>query len=154
MNDWPQVEIDPVMRLRALAQALPDGVLMEAVFDAPFERFWSIAGDLESGVPRYESNVRSARILSRDGDRLRLRAELPLRLALHFDVELRPGWCLMSSRMSQVGMAARAEGERTRFAHFEGFPHLGRLLRPLLRHSVRTDFEALHRLVGEARPVP
>ncbi len=35
--NWPAVEIDPVVGLRALAAALPHVALEEHVFDAPFE---------------------------------------------------------------------------------------------------------------------
>ena len=149
MSEWPVAEIDPVARLRALAAGLGHVSLAECVLDAPFERVWSIVGDLEHGVPRFETNVRWARITARDGDRLVLETRHPLGLRARFRVVLRPGWCVMHSRFGDVGMAAAAAdgGRRTRFAHYEGSRLLGRLGRPLFRRSVDADFEALRRLL-------
>lgn len=147
---WPQVELDPVARLRALAAALPHVSLEERVIEAPFERVWSWIEDMERGVPQFEGNVRRIQILRREGERLWLESEGALGLKLRMQAVLRPGWCVMGteSGSAQIGMAARAEGPgRTRFAHFEGSRWLGRLARPLYRRFVRGDLARLARLV-------
>lgn len=148
-GDWPSVEIDPVVRLRALAAGLPHVELAECVLDAPPERVWAIVGDLERGVPRFETNVRSARITARSGERLEVVTRGALGLPMRFDAVLRPGWCVMHSRLADIGMAVAAEdgGRRTRFAHFEGSRWLGRVGRGLFRRSVLRDFERLRRLL-------
>ena len=149
MSGWPEARIDPVAKLRALAAGLPHVVLAECVLDAPFERVWGIVGDLEHGVPRFETNVASARITAREGDRLVLEARHPLGLRARFEVLLQPGYCVMRTRLGDVGMAAVAEpgGLRTRLAHYEGSRLLGRLAWPLLRRNIQADFAALRRLL-------
>ena len=150
---WPQVGLDPVARLRALAAALPHVSLEERVIEAPFARVWSYIEDLERGVPQFEGNVRRVRILRREGERLWLESDGPLGSTLRMRAVLRPGWCVMGTGNGsvQIGMAARVEGPgRTRFAHFEGSRWLGRLARPLFRCFVRRDLASLTRL-AEAR---
>jgi len=149
VSDWPRVEIDPVARLRALAAGLPHVALVECVLDAPPERVWSIVGDLERGVPRFEDGVRSAVITARSGERLEVVTRGTLGLRMHFRAVLRPGWCVMHSRFADIGMAiaAQDDGRRTRFAHFEGSRWLGRLGRGWFRRRVQRDFERLRRLL-------
>jgi len=149
VSGWPEVEVDAVARLRALAAGLRYVVLAECVLDAPFERVWGIVGDLEHGVPRFEAQVSSARITAREGDRLVLEARHPLGPRARFDVLLQPGYCVMQGRFGDVGMAAAAEpgGERTRLAHYEGSRLFGRLAWPLLRRNIEADFAALRRLL-------
>jgi len=145
---WPAVELDPVARLRALAAALPHVAFEERVIEAPFARVWSYIEDMERGVPQFEGNVREIQVLRREGERLWLRSRSPLGLTLRMQAVLRPGWCVMgtASGGAQIGMAARAEGGRTRFAHFEGSRWLGRAARPLFRAFVRRDLAKLARL--------
>jgi len=146
---WPDVEIDPVLRMRALAAGLPHVAADEAVFDRPFERVWSFLTDFEVTTPRYEGIVGRARILERRGERLTLETQSPLLGPwTRFDVVLRPGFCLMQSRIGQVGMAARPEGPTTtRFFHFEGSPRIGRILRPFFAWNIRQDFRRLRELL-------
>ncbi len=150
MTAWPAVEIDPVVRLRALAAGLPHVALVECVLDAPPARVWSIVSDLEHGVPRFEAGVRSAEIIARDGDRLEVVTRGTFGLPMRFRAVLRPGWCVMHARLADIGMAVAPEdhGRRTRFAHFEGSRWLGRLGRPLFRRRVQGDFEKLRRLLA------
>jgi hypothetical protein len=145
---WPSVELDPVARLRALAAALPHVAFEERVIEAPFPRVWSFIEDMERGVPRFEGNVRRIEIVQREGERLWLRSWSPLGLELRMRAVLRPGWCVMGTATgsAQIGMAARAEGAATRFAHFEGSRWLGRAARPLFRAFVRRDLARLARL--------
>lgn len=145
---WPTAEPDPVAKMRALAAALPFAAVDEIVFEVPFDRVWAFIADLEANTPRFEGNVTGARILERSGDRLRLRTRMPGGLSTDFDVVLRPGWCLMQSRLGHVGMAARPEGpNRTRFIHFEGARRFARLARPYFRWNIRQDFRRLRALL-------
>lgn len=150
MTDWPTVELDPVARLRILARALPHVHLVERSIDAPVARVWSIAGDLEDGVPRFETLVRRARVLARDGERLQLEATSPFG-ATRFDVLLRPGFCVMHGGSTDIGMAAASEGAGTRFAHFEGHRRFGRFAWPYLAWSMRRELARLARLVERGK---
>ncbi len=162
MTEWPTVAIDPIVKLRAIAAAMPHVVLAEHVFDAPFDRLWRIIEDLEHGTPRYEGGVSAVEILERrpeesppseggpPGERMRVIARSALGIPVTMDVVLRPGFCVMTSRQVDVGMAAVpiGDGARTRFAHFEGSPWLGRLGRPIFARNVRGDFKRLEGLLA------
>jgi len=155
-TDWPVAALDPVRRLRVLAAAVPGAVVRERLMDAPFDAVWSVAGDLEGGVPRFEPLVARARILWRHGDRLTLETTSPMRRRSRFDVELGTGWCLMQEqgRRYLVGMAAEPDPDdprRTRFAHLEGVPRvLGRLAVPIVDLAVRNDLRGIERLARRA----
>jgi hypothetical protein len=151
-RNWPVVEIDPVTRLRALAAALPHTVLHERVIDAPLERVWSIAGDLEHGVPLFEGGINAVEVEDREGELLRVTTHHPLGIRVQLDAVLRTGWCVMHSRFADIGMAASAEGDgsHTRFAHYEGSPWLGRLGHPLFSWRVKADMERLATLACRA----
>lgn len=152
MSDWPRIELDPIARLRALSAALPHTLLRECVIEAPFEAVWSIVGDMEHGVPRYELGIRSIELLDRvereDGEHLRLRTHQSLGKTDELEVVLRPGWCVMRSTRLDIGLAAAPldDGQRTRFAHYEGARGLGRLLRPLFWAKIGGDFRRIARL--------
>jgi len=152
--EWPAVELGPVQRLRVLAASIPGAVVRERVMEAPFDAVWGVAGDLEGGVPRFEPLVARARIVWRHGDRLTLHTWSPAGMPVRFDVELRPGWCLMQEtrHLYLVGMAAQPEGpSRTRFAHLEGVPRRGGgLLAPLVGRAVEHDLAAIERLARRA----
>lgn len=146
--NWPVVELDTIERMRVLAAGLPHVALAETVIDAPFDAVWAIAGDLAGGVPRFEHDVRSIDILSRQGDRIELIASASLGLRMRFQAVLRPGWCVMRSRAADIGMAAAAVDEsRTRFAHYEGSRWLGRAGRVLFARLVERDLAKLASLV-------
>lgn len=146
---WPVAELDPVARLRALAAGLPHVSLRECVIEAPFAEVWGIAGDLEHGVPRIERGLERVEILNRTGQRIELVAHGPLGTRMSMQAILQPGWCVMRSRIADVGMAATPEGaEATRFAHFEGSPLLGRAARPLFRRRIGGDLGRLAAIVG------
>jgi hypothetical protein len=81
---------------------------------------WAVAADLEHELPRYLTDVRSMRITRADGERLEARARGYFGVRARFDVVLRPGWCIMRSRCLLGGLAAVAEGDRTRFAFLGG----------------------------------
>jgi hypothetical protein len=120
-QDWQPVDLDPVRRLRVLAATVPGGAIFtEAVLDASFDRVWAVVADLEHELPLLVRDVRSMRIVATDGDRLQADATGHFGLRDRFDIVLRPGWCVMQSSRVVGGMAALAEGERTRFAFFGG----------------------------------
>ena len=151
LRDWPEVELNAVERLRVMAAGLPNVVLDEAVFDAPIERVWGLAGDLVNGTPQVELAVRSSQIVREQGDRLELDVRTAIGTRMRFDVELRFGWCLMQSRNSLIGMAAIEEdaGRSTRFAHFEGSRVLGRVFAPFFRWNIAGDFKRIARILRQ-----
>ena len=149
---WPDVPLDRIVRMRALAAALPHVALAERVIEAPFDAVWGIAGDLVNGVPQFEHDVRDVRILEERGDTLSLSAGGPLGIRMRFDALLQPGWCVMRSRAADIGMAAAPEGaSRTRFAHYEGSRWLGRAGRSLFARLIARDLDRLAELSIRAR---
>ena len=149
---WPVADLDPVRRLRVLAAALPGTGLVERVVDAPFDRVWALIEDMESTVPGFDPLVGSLRILSRDGEHLVVRARTPVvPVPTRFDVDLRPGWCLMTSRLYLVGMAAAPlDDGRTQYAQMEGPPQrwAPRALSRVMRRVVSVDIDGFERLAG------
>lgn len=123
MTTWPMAEVDPIRRLRVLAAAVPGAVVTETTYDAPFAQVWAVAADLEHELPMYLPDVRTLRITRRDGERLEAHARGYAGMRARFDIVLRPGWCVMRSRLLLGGMAAVADQEQTRFA-FLGGVHL------------------------------
>lgn len=138
-------------------------MLHERTLDAPFDVVWGFVGDLERSVPSFDRSVASIEVLSRHGHRLEVRASSTWRagfLPLRFEVDLDPGWCWMVSRprLHVVGMAAVADGPRTRYAHLEGTAVPSRLLRPLVRATkvkhrvhVPADVDGIERALGLRR---
>ena len=152
-SGWPSASVDAVARLRAIAAARPHLAYRERTIDAPFDVVWAVFGDLERGVPRFDRYVRWIRITARDGERLKLESNSPLPgVRMRFDAIHRPGWCVMRSWESEVGMAAAPRGaNRTRIAHFEGSRFLGRIGRWWLMRTMAGELEELARLC-EAKP--
>jgi hypothetical protein len=142
---WPQAGLGNVGRLRALAAGFRGAAYAERVLPLPFTRVWDYFSDMERSIPSLDRTVAEFRILTRDGARLTARTRspwLPLRFTL--DVDLDPGWCLMTARPVYylVAFAAQPQGEDTLFAHAEaanvpGPEPLRRPLRPLLGLSAR-----------------
>lgn len=148
---WPSVELDPVTRLRILATARPHLRYAEQRIAAPFDRVWSIAGNLEEGVPRYETGILRMRILERDGERLRCEASGRFGPPMILDTELRPGFALMWSGRLEIGLAATPtrDGSETLLAHFEGVRGTGPLLAPFFGWKIRRELLTLSRLATE-----
>lgn len=130
-GSWPTAELDPVRRLKVLAGAGAGGraAYAERYFDLPPDEVWRVVSDLERELPLLISGVRSftpapdaaarAAAAGEGGglpERFTATAVSRLRHRELFEVALRPGWCLMQSRMLVGGMAATAEGPGTRFA--------------------------------------
>ncbi|MFJ9605700.1 hypothetical protein ACIRS1_05005 [Kitasatospora sp. NPDC101176] len=150
---WPVAEFDPVRRLHVIAATAPGAARIgEAVIDAPFERVWALARDLERTMPLWIPDVRTVHLgaPAPDGS-LRARIHGHTRLRATFDIDLAPGWCLMQSRLVLGGMAARPESEgTTRFAFLGGLRFRGaRLLAPALRPFTGDPLVRFAALVGE-----
>jgi len=144
-DQWPTAEIDRIARLRVLAALTPGAVVVEAVLPHRFDQVWGVAADLERELPQCLTDVRTFTITREDGERLSVDARGYFGLRAHFDVVLRPGWCVMRSRFLLGGMAAEPAAEQTRFAFLGGFrfpglrpaaPLLRRLGKPAIAHVV------------------
>jgi len=121
----PAVGLDPIVRLRVLAAALPGSTLVSRELGAPFAAVWTVVEDLERFSPLYEPAVAEAMVELHAGRRvLHLtytdgwREECIVRLA--------PGWCLMQSPSVVVAFAARPTARGTLLAHLEHWRRPGR----------------------------
>jgi hypothetical protein len=117
---WPVADLDVIGRLSVLAAVVPGAVVAETRIDAPFEQVWAVAADLEHELPHYLRDVRSMRITQRSGERLEAYARGYAGLRARFGIVLRPGWCVMRSRLLLGGLAAVADGDHTRVAFLAG----------------------------------
>jgi hypothetical protein len=124
-NDvWPLAQLDRVQRLRVLAASLPGASMHERIVPAPFDQVWNFFSDMERSLPSFDQAVGEFRIVERDGTRLVARARSPrLRVPFTFDIDLEPGWCLMTARpgIYVVGFAAQPDNGQTRFGHVESY---------------------------------
>jgi hypothetical protein len=150
---WPVAQLDPIMRLRAVAAAYPSAGVAETVVALPFDDAWAWLMDLERSVPTFDTEVIHVRIHERDGDRLRLTARnRRVPFGIPFDVTIEPGFCIMRarSRAFLVVMAAMPTDDgRTRFAHAEALP-LPRLrwLHGRFQRMVEADVRGVERTIG------
>jgi hypothetical protein len=154
---WPMASIGPIARATALAASMPSAAWVEGILDAPYNVAWPWVADLETSVPRFDSQVRTLRVLERraeDGaERLRITAST-FGIPVPFTVRLEDGFCLMQARARfyTVLMAAEPDdaGTRTRFFHLEAVPLPGaRVLRGYLRREVAADLRNLVRLAAQ-----
>lgn len=68
MNEpWPVTDLDPVRRLHALAGGIRGAHVTEAYIDAPFERVWSLLGDLEGAFGQVVPDMERLRVVRRQG---------------------------------------------------------------------------------------
>lgn len=133
-QDWPVADLDPVRRLRVIAAATPGAGYAEEVIAAPFGSVWEIVSDLERSLPDLLTDVRSFTIIPGDPERFQALARGRVGQRARFDVVLRPGWCLMQSRLVIGGIAAAPEAGATRCAFLGGLRVPGiRLMDPQLR---------------------
>jgi hypothetical protein len=155
--NWPISELDNLHRLHILHGALPGTMLAETVIAADFDRVWSVISDVENQFPGLVPDVKSIRIVARDGERMQALVHGRSGLRAPFEMILRPGWCLMQSRFLVFGMAAASAGDQTRFGYLAGLRLPGmRIVRPLLAPLQRRLARAvLHRFEARfADPTP
>lgn len=136
-GDLPSVDLGPLRRIRVMAAALRSPAVAEHHFDAPPAEVWGVASDLAGELPHLLPGLRTFTVEEADGERLRAVAVSALGHRERFEVVLRPGWCLMQSRLLVGAMAAEAEGDGTRFAYLSGYRFRGGSLLGLLRRPGR-----------------
>src|SRR5260370_42440732 len=100
--------------MRVIAAATPGVAYAEKLIPAPFSAVWEAASDLEHELPCMITDLRSFEITSARGDRMTARARGRLGQRARFDVVLRPGWCVMQSRVLLGGGAPRPPAGRPR----------------------------------------
>jgi hypothetical protein len=159
-DQWPTASLGNVGRLRALTAAYKASVIVERTIPASFDRVWEYFADMERSVPSFDETVAEFRITERIGNHLTARVRgplLPIRFTL--DVDLEPGWCIMTARPVYylVAFAAEPAGDQTLFAHAEacnipGPKALRRIGAPILtpatkwlRGHVTRDIDGLER---------
>ena len=154
---WPMASMGPIARAHALAASVPSAAWAEGILDAPYDVAWPWVADLEESVPRFDTQVRTLRVLERraeDGaERLRITAST-FGVPFPFSVRLENGFCLMQARarLYMVLMAAEPHdaGTRTRFFHLEAVPLPGTgFLRGRLQRAVDGDLRNLVRLAAQ-----
>jgi hypothetical protein len=121
---WPTTGLDPVRRLKVIAATTRHPVVAERHIDAPVPEVWRVASDLEGELPRIVKGLRSFTRTGQDdpeAERFTAVAVSAVRHRERFEVVLRPGYCLMQSRILLGGMAAVEEGAGTRFAMVYAF---------------------------------
>ncbi|WP_395358553.1 hypothetical protein ACHGLA_01900 [Streptomyces sp. YH02] len=142
--------LDDVRRLRVMVAGVRGARLVERVLPAPLPRVWQVMGDLEGGFGEFQPDMRSVRILRRDGDRVEALARSRYGPRAHFDGVLRPGWCWLQSRFLVIGMAAvedEKESGHTRVALTGGVRVPGRAA--LVPFGARRELEqAMARLAA------
>ncbi|MEV0978247.1 hypothetical protein [Streptomyces sp. NPDC049915] len=121
MNEfWPTTDVDPVRRLNALAAGVRGAHVTEVYVDAPFERVWSLLGDLEGGFGQVVTDMERLRVVHRRGERVEALAHSRFGLRARLRGVQRPGWCWLQSRFLLIGVAATPEGAGTRVAFTGG----------------------------------
>ncbi|MGA5064023.1 hypothetical protein ACPB9E_09635 [Streptomyces exfoliatus] len=139
--------LDDVRRMRVMVAGVRGAHLVERVLPASLPRVWRVMGDLEGGFGEFQPDMRSVRVLRREGDRVEALALSRYGLRAHFHGVLRPGWCWLQSRFLVIGMAAVDEGGRTRVALTGGVRAPGRAA--LVPFGARRELEeAMTRLAA------
>jgi hypothetical protein len=160
---WPVATLDPIRRVRLLAESVPGCVLVERVVPGTAAGLWDYLSDLtnigsfDQFVGRVEVHERQVLAEVPDGvvEQIVVSAHVPAwGPGLTMDVRLEPGICVMQARarLYLVVMAVADEGDgRVRHAHLEGVPLPGAgILRPLLRRHVARDVAGIDRGRGRA----
>ena len=117
---WPTTDLDPVRRLHVLAAGIRGAHVTEAHVDAPFERVWSLLGDLEGAFGQVVTDMERLRVVHRQGERVEALARSRYGMRARLRGTQRPGWCWLQSRFLLIGMAATPEGTGTRVAFTGG----------------------------------
>ena len=151
-GDWPTIELDPVRRLRAAAAGVTGAHVTERIIDAPLERVWAILGDIEGGFRRIQPDMRTIRVVTRNGYNIQALARSRYGPRARLYGVLRPGWCWLQSRHLIIAMAASEQPDgRTRVALTGGIrlPHRAAILPIGVR---REAAKSLDRLEAALRP--
>ncbi|MER5730663.1 hypothetical protein ABT084_20420 [Streptomyces sp. NPDC002138] len=119
-GSWPTADLDPIRRLKVISAATNATSYAQRRYEVPIERLWAVAADLENELPQIITGLRSFTITGTDGERISAQAVSSLGHREHFDVVLRPGWCLMQSKVLLGAMAAIPDGSGTTFAFMSG----------------------------------
>ncbi|MEU6064781.1 MULTISPECIES: hypothetical protein [Streptomyces] len=146
---WPTTDLDPVRRLHALAAGIRGAHVTEAHVDAPFERVWSLLGDLEGGFGQVVTDMERLRVVRREGERVEALARSRYGMRARLRGVQRPGWCWLQSRFLLIGVAATPEGAGTRVAFTGGvrLPSRAALIPLGVRREGRRSVENLTALL-------
>jgi hypothetical protein len=128
-----------------MASAIPGAAVVERTIAVPFDRVWDVAGDLEEGFARYQTDMRKLRVVAGRGEHFVATARSRFGFRARLSVILRPGWCWMQSRFLLVGVAASPCPEGTLVALTGGVrvPGHAMIIPVLARHE---SAHALRRL--------
>lgn len=108
-DDWPDLELDTVRRLRALAAGIPGATVTERVYDTTPAHAWDLMwGDGKTFV-EFQTDMKKVEWIERDRDRLRMLVRSQYGLRARLEGTIRPGWCWLQSRFLLIGMAAAEE---------------------------------------------
>lgn len=151
---WPDVGLDPVTRLRAIAARYPSAAIRETVLDVRPDDAWSWVTDFEHAVPLFDSQLSRVKVTRRDGDDVKMlvwaqHVPVPLPITARVD----PGFCLMRGRartylVVMAAVPADDESGRTRFVHCEAIPRRGLArVQPIIQRIVDADVRRLQRVV-------
>ena len=155
MTAIPGALIDSVTRIRALAAALPDAVMLERRVEVPFGSVWRVVADLEHMTPRYEAGVTAVRIVARQGVRYRLNVSLAGGTEHTVEARMWPGWCLMQSATAIAAFAVQPLEQGTLLVHLEHVRAPGHGPRQTLRArraKLHDELETIARLSSVQRP--
>lgn len=148
---WPFADLDDVQKLRALAAGVRGAHITEGFLDVPYDRIQAHLADLEGDFGRVVPDMRSLRVVRREGERVEAVARSRYGMRARLRGVHRPGWCWLQSRFLLIGVAAAPEGAGTRVAFTGGVRVPGRAaLVPLgVRREGRGSLERLTSLARE-----
>lgn len=108
-DNWPDLELDTVRRLRALAAGIPGAAVTERVFDTTTDHAWDLMWGDGSRFIEFQPDMRELVELERDRDRVRLLVRSRYGMRARLEGTVRPGWCWLQSRFLLMGMAVTEE---------------------------------------------
>jgi hypothetical protein len=109
MTNWPQVELDDVRRLHALAAGIPGAAVTERVFNEPLPAVWDLMWSDGRRFIEFQPDMRSVENVQREGDRITMLVRSTFGMRARLEGVVRPGWCWLQSRFLLIGMAATEE---------------------------------------------
>ena len=152
---WPIADFDEIRRLRVLHAAMPGTLIAETRLRMPFAQVWEALDDIGTAFPELLPDVRRIDVDNRTGERFTAHILGRSGLGGRFEIVMRPGWCVMQSRLLTFAMAAVPDGEHTRFGYLTGIRirgshRFGGLLRPLHGVLGRRTIRRFERRFGAA----